>query len=1062
MTARTRLLLLACFFVSGGTGLVYEVLWSRHLSLLFGSTTEAVSVVLAVFMTGLGAGAYFLGPRVDRSPSPMRLYALFEAGVGAYALLTGPLLSLVRAAWLGIASRAELSAAAATGVKGLLAALVLLPPAFLMGGTLPALVRAVSEDVAAARRRVALLYALNTLGAVAGTLAEGFVFLEAFGLWRTMWLTALVNLLIGWVVFRRSVQAEAAAPPDEAREPLLAALRRLATAPGGRYALLGLVASGAATMAYEIVFLRVLGIVFGVSAQAFTIVLACFLLGLGLGSLAAARLSRVRAARLSDFALSQLLVAIAALAAHAVLPRATRAIVLLHQWPEPTFGQVLLGKALVAAAFLLPLAFLAGLGVPLLLEALADEVPRLGRIVGAAYLANTAGTVLGSLLAGFVLVPRLGTEGTLEAALGLSAAVAAAGLLRPPRTGRSLALAGASAAALLAALLAPSWPVRLFLFSDTAIPQGPVATRLEMERRATAYPYEALAFREGRNAAVAVGTTQMGRVLLVSGHPDGSDQRDMETQLLLAVVPLAVHPRPGNVLVVGFGTGVTAGAVARAPGVDRVTTVEIERAVLDVAPFFSHVNGEVLSSPKLRVVVDDARSHVLSTRQKYDLVVSEPSNPWRAGVASLFTREFFEGVKGTLAPGGVLAQWVQLYFLEPESLRMILRTLGDVFPEVEVWMLDGLNVVVLASERPLTVDRARLEAVAGGTFRDELRKHAWVDSPDALLARRLLGTKEARAFAGDGERHTDDLPLLEFAAGRGFYRADGRNAARLLAAKLASGALAGPVSGTPPEEGRLWLEVAAMCRASGLKAESGQALDRAEKAGEAARALARRAAYANADREPASTAAALAAFERLPGPVPADAAREAALTRARLLVQKGELEAALSSFGEAAPLTGAEQAEKLGALVLSGRPTEAIGLARDLLTRARVGGDVAGAEVGVVLDQLLDLAARGASPLELARLLEETSAGSTGLAVALRLKTRAFLLDRAGRPSEALAAVERAIEVGPVDPQALALRVRLLSGLGREDEAIEAGRDLEEVVPRALSEPVPPLFPGAK
>ncbi|MCE7958272.1 MAG: spermidine synthase, partial [Acidobacteria bacterium ACB2] len=199
MTARTRLLLLACFFVSGGTGLVYEVLWSRHLSLLFGSTTEAVSVVLAVFMTGLGAGAYFLGPRVDRSPSPMRLYALFEAGVGAYALLTGPLLSLVRAAWLGIASRAELSAAAATGVKGLLAALVLLPPAFLMGGTLPALVRAVSEDVAAARRRVALLYALNTLGAVAGVWWGTFWALEHLGMLKTCLIAALANLLIAIV-----------------------------------------------------------------------------------------------------------------------------------------------------------------------------------------------------------------------------------------------------------------------------------------------------------------------------------------------------------------------------------------------------------------------------------------------------------------------------------------------------------------------------------------------------------------------------------------------------------------------------------------------------------------------------------------------------------------------------------------------------------------------------------------------------------------------------------------------------------------------------------------------
>lgn len=1062
MSAGTRVFLSACFFVSGGTGLVYEVLWSRHLSLLFGSTTEAVSIVLAVFMTGLGAGAYVLGPRVDRSRSPMRFYGLLEAGVGTYALLTGPLLAFVRFAWLSLAARVDLSPVAATGVKGILAAIVLLPPAFLMGGTLPALVRALSEDVASARRRVALLYALNTLGAVAGTLAEGFVLLEVMGLWRTMWLTAFVNLLIGWVVFRRSVVTDAVAPPDEEREPLLSALRRLAAAPGGRYALTGLFASGAATMAVEIVFLRVLGIVFGVSAQAFTLVLACFLLGLGLGSLAAARLSRIRAARLSDFALSQLLVAAAALAAHAALPLSPRAIVLLRQLPEPTFGQVLLGKALVAAAFLLPLAFLAGLGVPLLLEALSDEVPRLGRIVGAAYLANTAGTVFGSLLAGFVLVPRLGTEGTLKAALGLSAVVAFAGLLRKPRRRAAPLLAGAAAGLLALGLLAPSWPARLFLFSDTAIPAGPVTSRLEMERRATAYPYEPLSVREGRNASVAVGATVAGRVLLVSGHPDGSDQADMETQLLLGVVPLVVHPSPKHVLVVGFGTGVTAGAVVRAPGVERTTVAEIERAVLDAGPYFAHVNGGVLSNPRLRVVVDDARSHVLSTRERYDLVVSEPSNPWRAGVASLFTREFFQGVRGVLAPGGILAQWVQLYFLEPDSLRMILRTLGDVFPELEIWQLDGLNVVVLASDRPLVVDRARLDAVAGGTFRDEIRRHARIDEPDRLLARRLLGTKETRAFAAEGDRHTDDQPLLEFAAPRGFYRADGRNPVRLLAAKLAAGSLAGPVTGAPPDEGRLWLEVAAMCREAGLRSDAAEALKRAANAREPLRAAVRRAAHALADRELPMVDAALAELSRQPRPWPADVTREAPLVTARLRFQRGEFDGALEAYAEAAPLSGSEQVEKLRTLVMAARPTEALALAKDLLSRARLGGDVGGSEAGLILDALLDLAARGASPLELARLVETTPVDPAGLAVAPRERTRALLLERAGRPAEALSAVERAIAVGPVDPSALALRARLLSALGREDEAIEVDAALEALVPRALSEPVPPLFPGKR
>src|SRR5512140_1792307 len=465
----TRAILTWCFFVTGGTGLVYEVLWSRHLQLLFGSTTEAVSVVLGVFMTGLGLGAHVLGPRVDASRSPLRAYGILEIGVGAYALLTGPLLALVRVLYSGVASRMEPGRGAATLLKVVLSAGVLFLPAFLMGATLPALVRALSATAEGARRTMPLLYGLNTLGAVAGTLGTGLVFLEIFGVSTTMLLCALVNLLVGAFAFSRS-RADGgtvrdALPPAPAADAGL--LRALAGTRPGLFALAALFASGAATMGYEVVFTRLLGLVFGGSSYAFTIVLAVFLAGLALGALAAAGLAALRKPRLPDVTVAQAALACAALAALALLPAVPRLLLYLQQLPEPRFWRPLAAKAALATLFLLPLACVAGLSVPLLIDAVTRDLASVGRAIGSAYLVNTAGALAGSLATGFLLVPALGTEGTLRALLVFTAATALLGtaLAGGTRTLRVLA----AAAALAAVALAPAagrWPAGIFVTSE--------------------------------------------------------------------------------------------------------------------------------------------------------------------------------------------------------------------------------------------------------------------------------------------------------------------------------------------------------------------------------------------------------------------------------------------------------------------------------------------------------------------------------------------------------------------------------------------------------------------
>ncbi|HEV8269261.1 MAG TPA: fused MFS/spermidine synthase, partial [Thermoanaerobaculia bacterium] len=679
----TRLLLGLCFFASGAAGLVYEVLWSRHLQRFFGSSTEAVSVVLAVFMLGLGLGGHFLGRRIDRSPSPMRLYALLEIGIGLYAFATPLVLAAAQGAWAAAAGRVELGAAASVALKVVLAMGVLAVPAFLMGGTFPALVRAVSDDRAGAQRLIGLFYALNTAGAVLGTLATGFVFLELLGEKRSLLLCGVVNAGIGVLLLARDRRRGHPAPEADEPSPEAGVLSSLASSRTGRYVLLGLLVSGLTTMLYEIVFVRILGLVFGVSTYAFSIVLAVFLLGLAGGALLCSGLTRFRAPRVLDFAVSQLVVSLFATVALFFIPSVPLAVAILRQIPELGFWQILGGKAVLAALFVFPLALAAGVSVPLLMSALAEDVRDLGRQIGDAYLVNTVGTVTGSLAAGFLLVPLLGTERTLRVGAFVPAATALAGYLLLG-SGRRL---GAFVAVILAVvgLAAPRWSPRLFLSSDAAGAQAAFATRLELESAVTLSPLELVFLKEGRNAAVAVTRTPGARSLLVNGHADASDGPDMSTQLLLGVIPALAHPHPRNVFVVGFGSGVTADAAARCPDVEHVDVAELERAVVTSAPWFRHVNHDVASSPKVRFLYDDARSVLVATPRRYDLILSEPSNPWRAGIANLFTADFFAAAKRTLNKGGVFAQWLQLYQLDFASVEMILRTFSRSFRHTQVW-----------------------------------------------------------------------------------------------------------------------------------------------------------------------------------------------------------------------------------------------------------------------------------------------------------------------------------------------------------------------------------------
>ena len=1053
MSTRTRAFLGTCFFVSGGTGLAYEVLWSRHLSLFFGSTTEAVSVVLGVFMLGLGAGGHLLGPRIDRSSSPARFYGLLEIGIGLWALVTPLLLQGVTGTWAEVAYRLEPGPVTATLLKALLSAVVLLPPAMAMGGTFPALVRAVSQTRESAPGAVGLLYALNVLGAVAGSLLAGFVLPELFGERSSMLLTGLVNVLLGTLVLAvaRGV-APVGSTPMSAQEGLLASLRLLGASAGGRFVLAGLVVSGVTTMVIEIVFVRILGLVFGVSSYSFTLVLAVFLAGLGLGALFAGLLSRRRRPKAADFGLVQAGVAVLTALTLAGTPVVPRMVAWVRQWPDLTFGEVLLAKTVLAAAFLLPLALVAGLGVPVLIGALADDVTRLGRLVGDAYLVNTAGTVAGSLLTGFVFVPVLGTEGSLRVAFALSAATAVWAFLFLGASRWRKAGGTAVIVAVLPVLLFSSWPASLFLVSDTGAATPPKTSRLELEAGLTASPRELLFLREGRNGTVAVAQTPASRALFVGAHPDASDGLDMSTQQLLSVVALAAHPASAEVLVVGYGSGVSVEAALRVPGVRHVDGVEIEKAVLEASPFFHHVNRKAEQDPRARYVLDDARGYLAGTRKSWDVIVSEPSNPWRAGVASLFTTDFYGSAKARLRPGGIFAQWLQLYSIDEYCVKMVLRSLASSFAEVQVWWLDSGDVVVLASDTPIRMSRARMDGLLDGPFREDRIRYARIGTSPEFYSRFLLGTAATRAFVGDGPVHTDDRPFLEFEAPRAVFRSTGNEALRLLAAKLSSGSLVPPLAGPPPPEEALWAGLSEMLRSVGRRDEAEAAARKSASLGNGVLGRIRLAALRLEARDANGARQLLADVSADGEGLRPDLVTDLRLLRALLQIADGRVPEAERALDEAGLLEGHYGVELVELFRGLRRDDDVFRLAQRLLRVSRLGGPVGSPEVSDILLALTKL--NGERPdrrlVDLVRSLPPREAGFPELP---RLVALARMSERLGRPAEALAAAREAREKGLVALPVQLVEWRALTALGERDEADRLASKLERLSPAAFRRP---------
>ena len=802
-------LLAICFFGSGFTGLVYEIVWLRRLQFTFGSTTYSITTVLAAFMAGLGFGSYLIGRRVDRSRfSGIRIYGLLELGIGLYALISLPLLSLTELIYIELQTTLALGHGGATVLKLLLSFPVLALPAALMGGTLPAMVSGLLARRSALHTMVGKLYGFNTAGAALGTALAGFVLIEYLGLWRSVILAAAINLCIAVGVLLSTRSRKEAADEDTTphpHEPLersveVLRLRDHLRSPPVLFCSAAVILTGCLSMVYEVVWARLLSLVMGSSAYSFTIVLSIFLVGIALGALAYSRLFRDRTP--SAFGLALVLMALALWVAVtiAVIPAMPRMMMWLNQVPGVTFFRVMAFEVLLAAFLLLIPTLLLGAALPMAMGIISRALGKVGTDVGGVYLANTAGAIAGSVLTGFVFIPMWGTQTTLVVGLWANLVLVGLGVVALGGTLQRRVL-GATAVALVAtfSVSLPSWPASLF---DSGIifqhKMPPAETPLTLEQRLSRQPSKLLFFREGINATISVRQASDIVSLFVNGKPDASSKDDMPTQVVLGIVATMAHPRPRNVAVVGWGSGVTTHCVTFFPEVQRIDAIEIERAVVDATVYFHEVNGAAERNPRVNLVYDDARSYLQTTDQQYDVIISEPSNPWMAGTSALFSRDFYRLVKRKLRPGGIFGQWLQLYRLDSRSVALIMRTVLDSFSHAQLWYSHMGDVILLGSDKPIrfSPERVKKAYAADPRLPFHMSAHGPGAHPDNLFGCFLLDRKAlSRIIKSYGdELMTDDLPVLEYRAARGLYRSTHTHMTALWKAKLQLGQLLPPMN----------------------------------------------------------------------------------------------------------------------------------------------------------------------------------------------------------------------------------------------------------------------------
>jgi spermidine synthase len=772
---------LCAFFTSGACGLIHEVAWTRLLRLVMGNTTFSITTVLCAFMGGLALGSYLGGRIIDRRKDALRIFALLEGTIGLYCFLLPWLIDGTQPIYRFLYQHTHASFYALGLIRFLFSGLLLLIPATFMGATLPVLARFFVRSPEHLGWSVGTLYAINTFGAVLGASATGFILIPHLGVLKTIYLACLLNAAVctvGYLLYRKTLTW----PPQATRRDKKRKKHGTAEGPRLLYGqealtavLVGYGFSGFAALVYEIAWTRAISLLIGSTVYAFSMMLTAFVLGLAVGSMGYARfVDRVRDP-MRALAIIEVAIGLAALAVVPFMDRLPFFVTgLISKYIDSFWMLQGVEFTLILGIMLVP-TLLMGAAFPLANRLFNQESTSVGRSVGTVYGCNTVGTILGSFMGGFILIPLIGIQRTIFVAVAVNIIVGGVFLtlsrgFTPWR--RGIVAAASVVAVGVAITLTPAWDASLMSFGpfheaaritrDTALSRRALEDMLGKS--------EVLFHKEGLGATITVKEVAgRARALYINGKPDASSLSDLPSQEMVAHVPLLLHSEPRSALVIGLASGITLGSAGRYP-LERLDCVEIEPTIVEACRYFDEYNYRILDDPRVNIIIADGRNHLALTDKKYDVIMSQPSNPYFAGIADLFTREFFQVCRQRLTSQGLMCTWLQSYHIDLMSFRSIIRTFHSVFQDMTVWRMGKSDCLLVGSKGTLAVDyqvlnsRMHHEAVVKDLKRIEIQ------TVPEYLSHLVMGQDGAARISQGARIHTDDNALLEFSSPRALTR----------------------------------------------------------------------------------------------------------------------------------------------------------------------------------------------------------------------------------------------------------------------------------------------------
>ncbi len=758
---RNRILVFALFFITGITGLILQVAWTRLFVTVFGSTTHAVSTVLAAFMAGLALGSIILGRMADRFKRPILVYGVIELLIGIYALfmplIIGNLYGVYASVFTGLGHRPVPVAM----LRFLLSFLVILIPTTLMGGTLPVLSKFAGREFAKLGKSIGALYALNTFGAVIGSFATGFILLELFGVSSSVYLAAAMSMLVGVVAVSAGRAGGATADEPIGARPIADEQAGAKPVAGEQVrlpqyvsfaVLLAIAISGGAALGYEVIYAKVLVFSLGATTHAFSLMLTTFLGGIALGSFVSSRLAD-RFKRPTDvFGIVEILIGLAALGSIYFLSR----LDLAHEYLDlrdagGDLFRLRWAGFLQAGLIMLVPSFFMGAAFPVVTR-IYTRKNRVSKSVGRIYFFNTLGAVIGSLLAGFVLVPTLGSARAIAllAAFNVGAGIFLFSCRANRRFWVGMSVVALVGLSVFAFVMKPSVFARTFNIKETGS--------------------ELLYFKEGISGTVTIHRYPGDDLIAIDGvNVAGTSDMLRVTQKLQGHLPILLADGRERVAHIGFGSGETL-HILTLHNAGMIDGIEICKDVIKTSRrFFSAINKLAFDRPDVNIVIMDGKNYILLTDKEYDIIMTDSIYPGTGGASALYSYDHFKAVRDKLKPGGVATCWLPLD-LSPYDLRVALKAFYDVFPDMSVWycyMTFSQHALVAGrKDAPLDIDLAKF----GRAFDDPLIREdlatIFIDSPFTLASCLLADGEAVKKFCGDVPRHSDDHPILEFGIAR--------------------------------------------------------------------------------------------------------------------------------------------------------------------------------------------------------------------------------------------------------------------------------------------------------